>query len=251
MTEITAELLLSAYASGIFPMAESRDHAGLHWFDPARRGLLPLHGLHVAKRLRRTVLSARFEVRTDTAFREVMLACAEPAPGRESTWINGQILDLYCELHQLGFAHSVECWREGRLVGGLYGVSLGAAFFGESMFSRETDASKVALVHLVGRLNAGGYLLLDTQWVTHHLGRFGAFEVSRAQYRRRLHAAIRRPADFDALSPAAAPAEVLQWVDNAPTDDSAHMETPSLAEGRETSASYHPGKSDPEGERDD
>lgn len=211
---IDAELLLNAYASGYFPMAESRTSTELMWFDPPRRGLIPLRGFHIAKRLRRTVLAGHFDVRADTAFRDVMLACAEPAPGREDTWINDRILDLYCELHEHGFAHSVECWREGDLVGGLYGVALGAAFFGESMFSREVDASKVALVHLVGRLNAGGYSLLDTQWVTEHLTQFGAFEVPRAEYRRRLKAAIYEPTDFHALPASATATEVLRWAEN-------------------------------------
>jgi leucyl/phenylalanyl-tRNA--protein transferase len=194
--EITPELLLRAYAAGIFPMAESAGSDELHWYDPTMRGILPLDRFHVPRSLRKTVRRSPFEVRTDTAFRAVVEACGAPAPERESTWINGRIVDLYTELFRRGFAHSVECWREGRLVGGLYGVSLGGAFFGESMFSRETDASKVALVHLVARLVAGGYELLDTQFVTGHLGRFGAVEIPRREYRTRLARALQRTVRF-------------------------------------------------------
>jgi leucyl/phenylalanyl-tRNA--protein transferase len=194
--EITPELLLRAYAAGIFPMAESAGSDELHWYDPTMRGILPLDRFHVPRSLRKTVRHSPFEVRADTAFRAVVEACGAPAPERESTWINGRIVDLYTELFRRGFAHSVECWREGRLVGGLYGVSLGGAFFGESMFSRETDASKVALVHLVARLVAGGYELLDTQFVTGHLGRFGAVEIPRREYRTRLARALQRTVRF-------------------------------------------------------
>jgi leucyl/phenylalanyl-tRNA--protein transferase len=198
MIEITPSVLLRAYAAGIFPMAEDADSDELYWFDPERRGVLPLDGVHVPRSLRRAVRRRIFDVRCDTAFRETVEACAEPGPDRERTWINGRIVDLYTELFRLGHAHSVECWRDGRLAGGLYGVSLGAAFFGESMFSRETDASKVALVHLVARLRAGGFTLLDTQFVTDHLGRFGAVEIPRAEYRRRLADALQRDAGFPA-----------------------------------------------------
>jgi leucyl/phenylalanyl-tRNA--protein transferase len=209
MIELNAPLLLRAYAAGIFPMAESADSADLYWFDPERRGILPLDDFHVPRRLRRTVRRGPFEVRFDSAFRAVIEACAEPTAERPKTWINHDIVRLYSELAAQGFAHSVECWRDGRLVGGLYGVALGAAFFGESMFSRETDASKVALVHLVARLRAGGYTLLDTQFVTAHLGRFGAVEIPRAEYRRRLAAALATPADFTHVDQAAALAALL------------------------------------------
>jgi leucyl/phenylalanyl-tRNA--protein transferase len=213
MSEIAAADLLRAYAYGIFPMAESAEDEELLWFEPTMRGLLPLEGFHVPTRLRRTVRSGRFEVRADSCFRDVMLACAANSrPGRESTWINARILDLYTELHERGFAHSVEAWREERLVGGLYGVALGAAFFGESMFSLETDASKVALVHLVARLRAGGYQLLDTQWITDHLSQFGAFEVPKSRYRRLLQEAVVRQADFHALG-GIEPADVLGIID--------------------------------------
>lgn len=212
MSDIDAEMLLRAYAYGVFPMAESRDDPELYWIDPERRGILPLEGFHVPKRLARTIRRHPFEIRIDTAFREVMLGCAEAAPGRDGTWINERILALYCELNACGRAHSVECWREGKLVGGLYGVSLGAAFFGESMFSRETDASKIALVYLVARLIRGGYRLLDTQFVTPHLAQFGAVEISRDQYRRRLAHATDRPADFLAMPQDASPDYILQSV---------------------------------------
>lgn len=192
-------------------MAESAEDDTLYWFEPARRGLLPLDGFHVPRRLQRTVRQGLFEVRTDTAFTDVMLGCAaNTRPGRETTWINRPILELYGQLHDRGFAHSVEAWREGRLVGGLYGVALGAAFFGESMFSLMNDASKVALVHLAARLRYGGYRLLDTQWQTEHLGQFGAYEVSKARYRRLLAEAIAVPADFSRLAPDTSSEEVLR-----------------------------------------
>lgn len=212
MSDIDAEMQLRAYAYGVFPMAESRDDPELYWIDPERRGILPLEGFHVPKRLARTIRQHPFDIRIDTAFREVMLGCAEAAPGRDGTWINERILALYCELNARGRAHSVECWRENKLVGGLYGVSLGAAFFGESMFSRETDASKVALVYLVARLIRGGYRLLDTQFVTSHLAQFGAVEISRDQYRSRLALATERSADFRAMPEDASPDYILQSV---------------------------------------
>ncbi len=194
--KLKPELLLRAYAVGIFPMAESRAESEIHWIDPELRGVLPLDGLYVSKRLRRTLRGRRFEVRADSAFDQVIKGCATPAPDRRDTWINPSIERLYTDLHHMGFAHSVECWRDGELVGGLYGVSLGAAFFGESMFSRERDASKVALVHLVYRLRRGGFLLLDTQFQTPHLSRFGVVEISRDDYRAQLARAIRRQAQF-------------------------------------------------------
>ncbi|TBW33651.1 leucyl/phenylalanyl-tRNA--protein transferase [Siculibacillus lacustris] len=200
--KITADLLLDAYASGIFPMAESADDPVLFWVEPEMRGILPLDGFHLGRRLARTVRSDRFEVVCDRDFDAVVDGCAAPAPGREGTWINAEIRRLYGELFARGHVHTVECRRDGRLVGGLYGVRLGGAFFGESMFSRETDASKVALVHLVARLVAGGFTLLDTQFLTSHLGRFGAFEIPRRTYRARLRAALAVGADFHRLSPA-------------------------------------------------
>lgn len=191
MTEaLTPELILGAYAAGIFPMAADAEDEELQWYDPDPRGILPLQGFHLSRRLMRTVLSGRFEVSVDQDFPGVMKACAAPAPGREETWINGEIFRLFCALHDMGYAHSVECRREGVLVGGLYGVALGGAFFGESMFSRATDASKVALVHLVARLRLGGFVVLDTQFGTDHLARFGGQEIPAAEYKARLEQAV-------------------------------------------------------------
>ena len=196
MQVLTSELLLCAYASGLFPMANDRHHPTIHWIEPRRRGVLPLDEFHVPKSLRKLIRRNRFEIRTDRDFRQVITACAASRPERPRTWLNDELIELYCELHQLGYTHSVESWLDGRLVGGVYGVSLGAAFFGESMFSHERDASKVALVSLVERLRAGGYRLLDTQFVTDHLRQFGATELSRAAYRARLREALEVPAVF-------------------------------------------------------
>ena len=189
-TRLTPELLLRAYAEGIFPMAERRDDPTLYWVAPERRGIIPLDTFHVPKRLARTVRSDRFQITADLAFLDVMKGCAEAAMGREETWINAEILRLYSALHASGYAHSLECWQDGALVGGLYGVSLGGAFFGESMFSRARDASKVALVHLVARLKVGGFVLLDTQFLTAHLAQFGTIEIPQAAYLARLKRAI-------------------------------------------------------------
>ena len=194
--KLKPELLLRAYAVGIFPMAESREDPEIHWIDPDLRGVLPLDVFHIPRRLRRRVRQRPFEIRVNTAFREVIRSCARPAVDRNDTWINPTIEALYCELHDMGFAHSVECWRQGRLVGGLYGVSLGAAFFGESMFSRMPDASKIALVHLVYLLRAGDFQLLDTQFKTPHLQQFGVIEIPREMYRLQLARAVRTPAQF-------------------------------------------------------
>jgi leucyl/phenylalanyl-tRNA--protein transferase len=190
MAQFDARDLLACYARGVFPMADAREDERVFLIDPERRGIIPLDDFHVSRRLARTVRTEPFEIRTDTAFRTVVQACAEAGPGRHQTWINHTIEDLYVQLHGLGFAHSVECWQGGELVGGLYGVSLHGAFFGESMFSRARDASKVALVHLVARLVAGGYQLLDAQFMTEHLTQFGAMEISRPDYHRRLARAM-------------------------------------------------------------
>ena len=190
MKEITAGLLLRAYASGYFPMAEDAHANELFWFDPPKRGIIPLERPRVPRRLRRTVRRRVFEVRFDTAFDEVIEACAAATPDRPQTWINRDIVRLYSELAGAGFAHSIECWRDGELAGGLYGVSLGGAFFGESMFSRVTDASKVAMVHLLAELRRGGFRLLDTQFVTDHLRQFGGVEIGKADYRRQLNQAL-------------------------------------------------------------
>lgn len=193
---LTPGILLRAYAAGIFPMADSADDPELFWVDPEQRGILPLDAVHIPHRLRRTVRSGIFEIRCNTAFAAVMQGCAAPASDRPSTWINDEILSLYTALHHLGHAHSVEVWQGDELVGGLYGVSLGGVFCGESMFSRATDASKVALVHLAARLVVGGFALLDTQFVTDHLSQFGAIEIPRADYHKRLRAALKLPAQF-------------------------------------------------------
>jgi leucyl/phenylalanyl-tRNA--protein transferase len=199
---LTPAILLQAYAAGIFPMAESADDPELFWVDPTRRGIIPLDEFHVPRRLTRVLRRGGFEVRCDTAFTEVMQGCAEASETRPSTWINDEIVRLYGALFARGAAHSVECWHQGDLVGGLYGVSLGAAFFGESMFSRASEASKVALVHLVARLRLGGYRLLDTQFVTPHLAQFGAVEISRARYHRLLAEALGYRAAFPRDLPA-------------------------------------------------
>ncbi|HEY2356527.1 MAG TPA: leucyl/phenylalanyl-tRNA--protein transferase [Phenylobacterium sp.] len=196
MAQFDARDLLSCYARGVFPMADAREDDRVFLIDPERRGVLPLHGFHVSHRLARTVRSEPFEIRLDTAFQDVVQACAASGPGRAETWINQPIEGLYVRLFELGFAHTVECWQDGELVGGLYGVSLDGAFFGESMFSRRRDASKVALVHLVARLLAGGYRLLDAQFMTEHLSQFGAVEISRLDYHRRLALALSATADF-------------------------------------------------------
>lgn len=196
MPELTPDMLLRAYAIGVFPMAEDRDDPDLFWVDPRMRGIIPLDRFHVPRRLRRTVRSDRFQVTVDTDFEGLIEGCAEPTAGRPRTWINDRIIMLYTSLHRLGYAHSIECRRGGELVGGLYGVALGGAFFGESMFSRESDASKVALVHLVARLRGGGFTLLDSQFITRHLRRFGAAEIPRSEYRQRLADALKTKADF-------------------------------------------------------
>lgn len=188
---LTPDILLHAYAAGIFPMAEAGDDPELFWVDPKRRGIIPLDGFHVSRRLKRVLRRGSFAVRADSAFAAVIRACAEASETRPSTWINDEIVRLYTSLHERGMAHSLECWHGAELVGGLYGVSLGAAFFGESMFSRVTDASKVALVHLAARLRLGGYRLLDTQFLTPHLAQFGGIEISRARYQRLLADALR------------------------------------------------------------
>jgi leucyl/phenylalanyl-tRNA---protein transferase len=192
---LTPDLLLAAYAQGIFPMADEDGSIG--WYEPSRRAVIPLDGFVVPRRLARTVRSGRFEVRVDSDFVGVMRACAAPARGRETSWISEELVAAYTELHRLGHAHSVECWREGRMVGGLYGVSLRGLFAGESMFHHERDASKVALVHLVERLRRGGFVLLDSQYIVgEHMLQFGTVEISRAEYHRRLRRALAVDARF-------------------------------------------------------
>ncbi len=197
--DITPDILLRAYAAGIFPMAESAEDASLFWVEPRERGIIPIKGFHVGKRLARTLRSDHFEVRVDGDFDGVIEGCAAPGLDRERTWINARIRRLYGELFDQGHCHTVEVYREGFLVGGLYGVRLGGAFFGESMFHLERDASKVALSHLVARLRRGGFVLLDTQFLTSHLAQFGAYEVPRRAYRRMLGDAVTLAADWGAL----------------------------------------------------
>ncbi|KQY19172.1 MULTISPECIES: leucyl/phenylalanyl-tRNA--protein transferase [Rhizobium/Agrobacterium group] len=191
--DITPDLLLRAYSIGLFPMADSADDPELFWVEPELRGIIPLDDFHISKSLAKTIRRAPFEIRYDTAFEQVMDGCAAPAPDRPTTWINAKIRSLYATLHSMGHAHCVEAWEDGELVGGLYGVSLGSAFFGESMFSRRTDASKICLVHLVQRLRKQGFVLLDTQFTTEHLKNFGAIDVPKARYEKMLARAIATP----------------------------------------------------------
>lgn len=197
--EITPDVLLRAYACGIFPMAESADDPSLFWVEPERRGIIPLDGFRISSRLARTVRGDAFTVTANRAFKAVMAGCAAPQPGRDNTWINARIRELYTALHERGHCHSIEVWHDDQLAGGLYGVSLGRAFFGESMFHHARDASKVALVHLVARLIAGNFALLDTQFVTDHLRQFGAVEVPRRRYLTLLDQALGADADMAPL----------------------------------------------------
>lgn len=210
--DLTPQVLLKAYACGIFPMAESADDPGLYWIEPEARGILPLGRFHIPRRLQRTVSQDMFEIHVDRDFEAVIAGCAEAVPGRTKTWINSRIRKLYTDLFELGHCHTVEAWSNGRLVGGLYGVRLGGAFFGESMFTRARDASKVALVHLVARLRAGGFRLLDSQFTTDHLKQFGAVDVDRRQYHHLLERAVLADADFYRLPGGATGEDVLQSV---------------------------------------
>ena len=227
MIEITPQVLLKAYSCGSFPMAESADNNALYWIEPERRGILPLDAVHIPKSLARTIRRGGFEVKINNDFDAVIEGCAEPRAGRRSTWINGRIRSLYRELFALGHCHTVEVWQNGELTGGLYGVHIGRAFFGESMFSRARDASKIALVYLIARLKHGGFTLLDTQFITDHLERFGAVEISRQAFQQRLEdalncsqgcsaadgrAAATSDGSFSALSDSTPPTDVLQLV---------------------------------------
>lgn len=207
--EITPQVLLKAYSCGIFPMAESADDPALYWIEPQARGILPLDAVHVPRRLAKTIRQGVFEVRINTNFAAVIDGCAASTAGRRSTWINARIRSLYGALFEQGHCHTVETWLDGRIVGGLYGVALGGAFFGESMFSTERDASKVALTYLCARLVYGRFSLLDTQFVTDHLRQFGTIEVERQEFHRLLEPALAREADFRALPADASPADVL------------------------------------------
>ncbi len=200
MTAITPQVLLKAYTAGIFPMAESAQDPALYWIEPDERGVIPLKGFHVSRSLRKAVRQRPFEIRIDTAFEAVISACAEKTANRDVTWINARILKLYTQLHKMGCCHSIESWQDGKLVGGLYGVRIGAAFFGESMFSRASNASKIALVHLVARLNFGGFKLLDAQFLNSHIAQFGTYTVKKVDYRPVLDEALDGMADFAAFS---------------------------------------------------
>ena len=203
---LTPDILLQAYANGVFPMAEHRADDQVFWVDPQRRGVVPLNGFHISRSLAKTIRAGRLRVSVDQAFEQVVTGCA----GRAETWINDTIFQLYSQLHSRGQAHSVEVWDGADLVGGVYGVTLGAAFFGESMFSTRTDASKLALAYLVDRLRQGGFQLFDTQFLTPHLASLGAVEISRAAYRRQLVAALTQAADFNRQAAVPAGYEVLQ-----------------------------------------
>jgi leucyl/phenylalanyl-tRNA---protein transferase len=218
VVDITPQVLLKAYACGIFPMAEAEDDPALYWIEPQARGILPLDHYHISKRLKRTVKQDVFEVRIDTDFEGVISGCGSARAGRDTTWINSKIRKLYGDLYDMGFCHTVETWREGRLVGGLYGVALGGAFFGESMFSYETDASKVALVHLLSRLVAGHFSLLDCQFVTEHLRQFGTVEVDRKAFHTLLEAALAKPGDFLALPKTVTGQEAIAMLGQFPSN---------------------------------
>ena len=199
MPILTPEILLRAYAMGVFPMAEDREDPELFWVDPRMRGVIPLSHFHVPRRLRRVLRSEKFDVKFDENFEAVIEGCATATALRPRTWINDRIITLYTTLHHMGHAHSVECWQNNELVGGLYGVSMRGVFFGESMFNRHVDASKVALVHLILRLRSAGFRLLDAQFITKHLSRFGAHEISRDTYRKQLAIALKIEADFNTI----------------------------------------------------
>ncbi|MEQ1615450.1 MAG: leucyl/phenylalanyl-tRNA--protein transferase [Hyphomicrobiaceae bacterium] len=213
--EITPQVLLKAYSCGIFPMAESAEDPQLYWIEPVSRGILPLDDVRLPKRLARTLRQQPFEVRIDTDFDATIAGCAASRPGRRSTWINNQIRTLYRELFTLGHCHTVEVWNGKRMVGGLYGVALGGAFFGESMFSTETDASKIALIYLCARLIHGDFTLLDTQFVTDHLRQFGTVEVERPEFHARLEKAVPIAADYARLDRNASPQEIIEIIEMA------------------------------------
>jgi leucyl/phenylalanyl-tRNA---protein transferase len=217
--EITPEVLLKAYACGIFPMAEAADDPALFWIEPECRGILPLNRIHIPSRLRRTIRRSVFEVRVDHDFEAVIAGCGAARPGRQTTWINAKIRALCRSLFDMGYCHTVETWSSGKLVGGLYGVALGGAFFGESMFSTETDASKVALTHLCGRLIHGGYRLLDCQFVTEHLRQFGTTEINRAEFHTELEAALRVAGNFNRLPYQTDGSDILAIIDAASAID--------------------------------
>ncbi len=215
LIEITPQVLLKAYGCGIFPMAESADDPALYWIEPQHRGILPLDAIHVPRRLARTLRTTALKVTVDTDYTGVIDGCAAARPGRRSTWINSRIRGLYRELFDMGHCHTVEVWNADQLVGGLYGVELGGAFFGESMFSYERDASKIALLYLAARLIHGGFRLLDTQFVTDHLQQFGTLEVDRDAFHRKLEDALTVTAEFGRLPTDAAPDQILSLIEAA------------------------------------
>jgi leucyl/phenylalanyl-tRNA---protein transferase len=210
VSTITPQILLKAYAAGVFPMAENANDSALYWVEPDERGIIPLDSFHVSRSLRKRLRHQPFDIRIDTAFNDVITRCAEQHHTRKETWINRRIISLYSQLHKINCAHSIEAWLDDELVGGLYGVKIGAAFFGESMFSRATDASKVALVHLVARLNFGGFKLLDAQFVNHHLVQFGIKGIPKTAYHEMLEPALDKDADFLAFRQDNNPAIVLE-----------------------------------------
>lgn len=216
MTSITPQILLRAYAAGVFPMAESADDPALYWVEPDERGVIPLDTFHVSRSLRKRVRHQTYDIRIDTAFDSVIRECAAQSETRKETWINKRIVTLYSQLHKMGCAHSVESWQNGELVGGLYGIRIGAAFFGESMFSRATDASKVALVHLVARLKFGGFKLLDAQFVNSHLLQFGTQAVRKKHYQELLEPALNGEASFSAFNADIDPEQVLRLAQTLP-----------------------------------
>lgn len=216
--EITPQVLLKAYTCGIFPMAESADDPALYWIEPQHRGILPLDNVHVPRRLARTLRTTDLVIKVDTNIEAVIDGCAASRPGRRSTWINERIRALYCELFELGHCHTVEAWKDDELVGGLYGVALNGAFFGESMFSCARDASKITLVHLAARLAYGGFILLDTQFVTDHLRQFGTVELDREEFHRMLESSLDIDADFMRLPLDASPDTVLEILERARTE---------------------------------
>jgi leucyl/phenylalanyl-tRNA---protein transferase len=213
VTSITPQVLLRAYAAGVFPMAESADDPALYWVEPDERGVIPLDSFHISRSLRKRVRQQTYDIRIDTAFNTVIAQCAAQSATRKETWINKRIVTLYSQLHKMGCAHSVESWQNGELVGGLYGIRIGAAFFGESMFSRATDASKVALVHLVARLNFGGFKLLDAQFVNSHLLQFGTQAIGKKQYQELLEPALNQEAHFAAFTMDADSERVLHFAE--------------------------------------
>ncbi len=216
--EITPQVLLKAYSCGIFPMAESADDPALYWIEPQSRGVLPLDKVHIPRRLARTIRSGQFQVRVNTDFNGIIDGCAASRPGRRSTWINARIRNLYGALYRQGHCHTIEVWQDGRLVGGLYGVVLGRAFFGESMFSIERDASKVGLVYLVARLVRGGFTLLDTQFVTDHLRQFGTVDLDKTAFHKALEGAVSGRADYLLLPEDTSPEEIIAIVRRASGD---------------------------------